>query len=305
MPPRNQQIEQALARLEAFKSDPMYADKRYAIDANIVFLQAARSLPRYLWWLFTVAPKLDGSRLLELTDFTVEEWDVAMHSRLIEIQKHKWPGLIAPLVGAITEHLQKETRDLVMANFGAGGMEVDRQAARWALQTYYPHRLTIVAVDKSPVTRKIAAKNMRELANDVEIIETGEITAAELERLRKNTKKKTLIVMCTNNIFQLDEQFPPQYFDLIYHSLFKHHLNPAEQEKLDSTMQMLARKRFEFDGYKSWPVVVPQTIVGWEYPYFLNGTIISMARYQTNDEVKQKSGDISYYAMIAHYLRKF
>ena len=111
--------------------------------------------------------------------------------------------------------------------------------------------------------------------------------------------------MPTNNIFQLDEQFPPQYFDLIYHSLFKHHLNPAEQERLDSTMQMLARKRFEFDGYKSWPVVFPQTMAGWASPVFLNATVISWARYKSNDEVKQKSGDISYYAMIAHYLRKF
>lgn len=305
MTKRRQQIEDALMRLKEFQSHPAYSDKQYAIHANIAFLEATRSIPKYLWWLFMVAPKLDDSRLLELTDFPVEEWDVAMHERLIELQKRKQPGLVAPLVSAIIEYIQKESRDLIITNLGAGGMEVDRQVAEWALKTNHLHTLTIVAVDKSPITRKIADKNLKALASDVEIIKTGELTASSLDQMRKNTTKKILIVMCTNDIFELDQKFPVQYFDLVYHSLFRHHLNPSEQQKLDRTIQTIGKKHLEFDGYRSWLHGLIQSLFAWTSPVFLNGTIISMARYKTKDEAGQESGGVSYYTNTAHYLRKF
>lgn len=302
---RNEVIDSAIKRLRAFALKNTDDKRAYAIEANIAFLEAARSIPRYFWWLFRVAPKLDGSRLLELTDFPVEEWDVAMHERLIEMQKRKRPGLIAPLVGAITEYVQKESHDLVIADLGAGGMEVDRQVAEWALKTNYPHTFTIVAVDKSPITRRIADKNLKELANDVEIIETSELSMNELQQMRKNATKKILVVMCTNDIFALDRQFPSKYFDLVYHSLFRHHLNLAEQEKLDHTIQTISKRHFEFDGYKSWPHGFIQSMFAWTSPVFLNGTIISMARYKTKIQASQESGEVSYYTNTAHYLRKF
>ena len=301
---RRQQIEKALAQLECFRADPAYANKGYALDANSTFLRAARSLPSYLWWLFSVAPSLDGSRLLELTDFPVEEWDIAMHERLIALQKRKRPGLIAPLVGAITEYLQKESRDVVMANLGAGGMEVDRQVARWALQTGYPYALTIVAVDKSPITRRLAEKNLKELTGSVEVVETGDLTQAGLEKLRKDAKKKVLIVMCTNDIFALEQKFQPRYFDLVYHSLFRHHLSLPEREKLDETVAALAKGHLEFDGYKSIPHAVIQSLFAWSSPVFLNGTIISLLRYQMKSQVtaNREAETVLYYGNTAHYL---
>ncbi|MHB8710084.1 MAG: hypothetical protein ACYC6X_00860 [Minisyncoccota bacterium] len=304
-PSRKGEINAVLEKLAEFEAENIDDRKTYAIRENITFMKATRSLSRYLWWLFTVAPKLDGSRLLELTDFPVEEWDVAMHERLIELQKRKQPGLIAPLVSAITEYVQKESRDLIIADLGAGGMEVDRQVIEWTLRAEHPHALTIVAVDKSPVTRRIAGKNLKELADDVEIVETGELSMNELKQMRKNATKKILIVMCTNDIFNLDQKFEPHYFDLVYHSLFRHHLNAAEQDKLDRMIQTIGKRHFEFDGYKSWPHGLIQSLFAWTSPVFLNGTIISMARYKTRTDASQESGDISYYANTAHYLRKF
>lgn len=302
---RNEIIDSALEKLRLFAVENTNGQRAYAIQENITFLQAARSLSQYLWWLFMVAPKLDGSRLLELTDFPVEEWDVAMHERLIELQKRKRPGLIKPLVNAITEYIQKESRDLIIANLGAGGMEVDRQVVEWTLKSNHPHTLTVVAVDKSPITRRIADKNLKEFALDVEIIETGELSMSELEQIRKRVTKKILIVMCTNDIFELDKHFLSQHFDLVYHSLFRHHLNSAEQEKLDRVIQIIGKNHFEFDGYKSWPHGFIQSIFAWVSPIFLNGTIISMARYKTKSEANKEGGAISYYTNTAHYLRKF
>jgi hypothetical protein len=305
MSPRVAQIQQALAKLEAFKRDPAYASQQYAIDANLAFLKAAQSLPRYLWWLFTVAPRLDGSRLLELTDFPVEEWDIEMHTSLIEMQKRKNPGLITPLVSAIRDYIKTEDRDLVIANLGAGGMEVDRQVVEWALNTNHPHRLTIVAVDKSPITRKIADKNLKEFADKAEIVEVGEITAEDLKRMRENAQKQILIVMCTNDIFDLPKAFPEKYFDLMYHSLFLHHLNSSQQQAIEQVMKSLSKTCYEFDGYRHWPLGFVQSMFSWASPVFLNGTIISMARYITKEDIVQKAGKLSYYNNTAHYLRRF
>lgn len=302
---RNAVIDSALKKLRVFAMEDTDERRAYAIRENIVFLEAARSPLQYLWWLFRVAPKLDGSRLLELTDFPVEEWDIAMHERLIELQKRKQPGLITPLVNAITRYIQKESRDLIITNLGAGGMEVDRQVAEWALKSNHQHTLTIVAVDKSPITRRIADKNLKELSHSIKIIETGELSVAELEQLRKQTAEKILIVMCTNDIFKLDTHFPPNYFDLVYHSLFRHHLNPDEQKRLDQTIQAIGKDHFEFDGYKSWAHGFIQSLFAWTSPVFLNGTIISMARYKTKPEAGKESGIVSYYGNTAHYLRKF
>lgn len=305
---RNEVIDSALKKLRVFAAEDVGERRAYAIRENTVFLEAARSLPRYLWWLFRVAPKLDGSRLLELTDFPVEEWDIAMHERLIELQKRKQPGLITPLVNAITRYIQKESRDLIITNLGAGGMEVDRQVAEWALKSNHQHTLTIIAVDKSPITRQIADKNLRELSHSVKIIETGELSVTELEQIRKQTSEKVLIVMCTNDIFELDKHFSPHYFDLVYHSLFRHHLNLDEQKRLDDVIQTIGKDHFEFDGYRSWSVVIPQTIVGWNYPHFLNGELFSNLRFKERKEIVasvEKKGKISFYSTTGFYLLEY
>ncbi len=301
---RLEEIENALAKLQEFKKDPAYAHKQYAIDANIAFLKAARSFPRYLWWLATVAPNLDGSKLLELTDFPVEEWDIKMHKRLIEMQKKKQPGLVAPLVKAISDYIRKENRALVLADLGAGGMEVDRQVIAWALKSKLQQPLTIVAVDKSPITRKIAFENLKELAGEITLVETGDIRAADLEKMRASSKN-ILVVMCTNNIFGLEEQFSPKYFDLVYHSLFRHHLSVPEQGRLDATVTKMGKRHFEFDGFMNWPVVIPQTIVGWRSPHFLNGELFSNFRFKRRQYIARNAalqGALSFYGMTGFYL---
>ncbi len=305
---RREGIEKALEKLEQFKSDPAYTDKRYAIDANIEFLRATRSFPQYVWWLVATAPKLDGAKLLELTDFPVEEWDIAMHTRLIEMERQPRPGLITPLVNAITRYIDVQKRDLVIANFGAGGMEVDRQVAQWAIGRAHPFKVTIVAVDNSPITRKIARKNLESLGADVAIVETGKVTEKDIAELRAKTPQKVLIVMCTNDIFDLESSFSPAYFDVVYHSLFRHHLAPHQQKRLDEVIVALSKRHFEFDGFKYWPVVIAQTIVGWSNPNFLNGEIFSNLRFHSKrDRVAyaRPRGTITFFAITGFYLLEY
>jgi hypothetical protein len=148
MSSRLEEIQSTTSKLESFKRDPRHgyagnADMLYAIEENLLFLKAIRSLPRYFAWLVGRAPHIDGTRLKELTDFPVPEWDVAMHTRLIEMQRKEKVGLIEPLVQKVCEYITKENRELVMANFGAGGMEVDRQVIARLLEKKYPHRISL------------------------------------------------------------------------------------------------------------------------------------------------------------------
>src|SRR3989338_7562039 len=105
MKKRRIDIEGILQKLREFKNDLRYSDRLYAIDENIRFAEAMVSLPRYVWWLLTRAPKIDGARLLELTDFPVEEWDVKMHGRLMEVERDKKIKLIKPLVDKISKFI--------------------------------------------------------------------------------------------------------------------------------------------------------------------------------------------------------
>ena len=64
---RREHINEILKDLTDLKSRDF--ENVYAVDENIKFFEAMYSLPRYVWWLFKEMPKIDGSRLLELSDF--------------------------------------------------------------------------------------------------------------------------------------------------------------------------------------------------------------------------------------------
>ena len=140
MSKRTQEINEAVNKLESLKSDPAYAKSAYAIDENIIFLKSIKNLASYFGWLVSRPKKIIPASLLELTDFPVEEWDLKMHRRLIEIERNKHIGLGKPLVDNILAYVVAENRSLVLVNLGAGGMEVDRQVISCLLEKKYQHK---------------------------------------------------------------------------------------------------------------------------------------------------------------------
>jgi hypothetical protein len=303
-------IGSAQIKLEEFKKDPQYVSSLYAIEENIAFLEAIKSLPRYIAWLFGRAQKIDGTRLLELTDFPVEEWDIKMHSRLIGIQKQDRPGLIKPLVDAVVLFIQDQVKkeakkDIVLADLGAGGAELDLQIAKRVLQMNVQQKIVILAIDKSLTTRKIALENLAEIKDKVELVEAGEVNMMQLDEIKRASKKNVIIVLCTNNIFELEKVFPKKYFDVVYHSLFKHHLGAVDSKRLDSVLVEIAKTIFEYDGFKNMLIVPLQTLVGWKYPNFLNAEIFSNLRFQTKKHTRalySGKGKLSFYAGLGNYL---
>jgi len=303
MKKRRIEIDGILEKLREFKNDSQYDDRLYAIDENIRFAEAMKTLPSYAWWLLTRAPKIDGARLLELTDFPVEEWDVKMHGRLMEIERNKKIKLIKPLVDKISEFISRENRPLVLVNLGAGGMEVDRQVISHLLEKKYDKSIIFIGVDKSPVTNKIAKENLNSLGKRIEIFDIEMLTKNRLEEIARSNKG-VVVILCKNDIFNLNVEFPPKYFDLVYNSLFKHHLvQSSDKEKLDKIIKEISKKSLEYDGYRSWLHTIPQSIVAWNNPVFLNGTIFSMLRYLRKENLNFSK--ISFFKNTAHYLREF
>ncbi len=304
MSKRNQEIKEAIAKLESFKNDPAYAKDLYAIDENIAFLKSIRHLASYFGWLVSRSKKIAPARLLELTDFPVEEWDVKMHRRLMEIERNKFIGVGKPLVDKIVAYVSGEPRAHVLVNLGAGGMEVDRQALAALLEQKYAHPLIIVGVDKSPVSRRLAKENLVSLGDAVKVIECDQLTHQRLNEIEA-ANKGLAVILCNNDIFSLERDFPPVSFDLMYHSLFKHHLAPELRPRLDALMKKLAHHVYEYDGYRTWGVIIPQTVVAWNHPFFLSGTVLSNIRFDKEPVVRERAAaakQLSFYPGTGHYL---
>ena len=49
---RNQKISDALVKLEGFRKNPAYKKDSYAIEENIRFLEAIKTIPSYIKWLY-------------------------------------------------------------------------------------------------------------------------------------------------------------------------------------------------------------------------------------------------------------
>ncbi len=300
---RLQEIDSAIGKLKDFKKDPSYKDLDYGIEQDMDFLDSIRTVSGYLTWLLKKANKLDRDRLAELTDFSVEEWDRKMHGPLMEVQRNKNIGLGKPLVDSICAFVKKNKKGMVLASLGAGGMEADRQVIQSLKGSKHDQQVIIVGIDRSSHAHTIAYENLTFFDKDIKIYRFDRLSQNDLDEIRKN-EKGIAVVLCKNDIFKLKDQFPLHYFDLTYHSLFKHHFIKRDQERLDEVMSGISKQSLEYDGYKSWIALIPQSITGWKYPLFLSDTVFSMLRYSTKKQIKSLSGKISFFTKTGHYLRE-
>ena len=278
----------------------------YAIEENLKFFEAIKSVFGYIRWLLITAPRIDGTRLLELQDFPFPRWDREMHARLIEMERRRFPGLIKPLVDRIIKFIIDEQRTSVIINFGYGGMEAERQVLQELLQRNYTHPVLFIGIDKSSVVPDIAKDNLKEISTAIRIYEVEMLTPDFLKKIKSEIDRHT-VVLCRNDILSLTQFFPPKEFDLIFHSLFMHHLTSEEREKVKDASKILAKNIFEYDGYKSWLVMIPQTIVGWNYPSFFNAEIFSNLRFDSKKKVwaYAKRGKLSFFSNTGTYLREY
>lgn len=281
---RKESIDEVLKDLELLKNNSKI--NQYAINENIVFFEATKSILKYIWWLIMRAPKIDGERLLEINDL-LPKYDLMMHRKLIEMEKRKFPGLIEPLVKRIFEIILVANKPMALMNLGCGGMEAERQVIGRLIARKYNERLVFVGVDRSPTTAQLIKENFKDLFDEVEFYEIDHLDNQKLREIAEKKGKQFLILLCKNDIFQLDKYFPENVFDIAFHVLFKHHLNQKEKIDLDNILNKISKNIIEYDGYLSWPhLVIPHTIVAWNDPIFLNASIFSDLRYFRKEQLK-------------------
>ncbi|PIR74645.1 MAG: hypothetical protein COU35_01390 [Candidatus Magasanikbacteria bacterium CG10_big_fil_rev_8_21_14_0_10_47_10] len=301
---RREQLRQILADLRSLEGDSSFQNQ-YAVKENIIFFEHSKSIPAYVRWLFTRSKKLDGTQLIELSDFPFFRWDEQMHRKLVALQQKPFPGLIAPLVEKIVAEVTAGQCEMHIVNFGSGGMEVERQVMQTLKQRNYPHRVCFVGCDRSDAARRVARDNLASLKPALEIHEvTGTLSDASVRAIMDETKSQFVAILCANNIFELDKMFGSKQFDILFHSLFKHHLNRDEKNRIDIVATHAARTVLEYDGYKSFPHILPQTVTGWQFPPLLSGAVFSNLRYSTKEQLMAESTDITFYKNTGHYLKR-
>lgn len=282
---RLQQIEKIVEELKELKTEA----NSYAVEKNIEFFEAIKSPIRYMGWLLHAADGIDKERILELNDFPKEEWEEDLHKKLIIMERKKIPGMIEPLRKRIVEIVHTQKPDVIV-NLGAGAMELERQVVESLLRSKYDKEITFVAVDRSAIAKRIGMENLADLQDRVEIEQVGDLNKG---RLAENYKKNIRILLCSNDIFELDKEFGNKFFDLVLFAKFKHHLREAQKVRLDEIIKTIGKQLFEFDDYRSWGLLIPQSMATWKFPILINGAIFSRLRDCTKKEIKagKKEGD--------------
>ena len=277
---RLEKIEEIIKELKELKTE----SNGYAVVENIKFFEAIKSPLNYIGWLVFVASKIDKEKIIELNDFPKEEWEENLHRNLIKMERKRIPGMIEPLKRRIIEVIHTKEPRLII-NLGAGAMELERQVVESLLRTEYDKKITFVAVDRSAVAKRIGMENLADLQDRIEI---EQIDQLDKDRLATNYKKNIRIFLCSNDIFELDKEFGNKFFDLVLFAKFKHHLREAQKVRLDTIIKTTSKQLLEFDDYRSWGLLIPQSIATWKYPVLMNGAIFSRLRDYTRKELREE-----------------
>ncbi len=275
-------IDEILSDLALLRKDSSYPSQ-YAVVQTIEFFESLDSFWSNIKWLSLKAPKLKREQLLELADFPSSlfaKWDKDTQLKLIELERRPFPGIVKPLVDEITKFILGNTSDfLLVGNLGCGAMEIERQIINELIQKKYNKKIVFVGIDKSSAAHELAKNNFRELKTLVKIYEIDQLNSDVLRKTTENVQGQYTLILAKNNLLTLDKFFKENEFDLIFHSLFKHHLAQDEKNQLDKIISKIAQTAYEYDGYKNWPLIFIHTIYTWNDPAFLNATILSDLRY--------------------------
>lgn len=259
-------------------------DLHYAINENIVFYKATRTVPTYVWWLLVRAFKIQKDKLLEIADFPLPRWQEDTHRRLVELEKRNVPGLLKPLTAAAVEYGSRCRRTpAILLDVGCGGMEAARQiAVRWKKR--FPDRpLVFIGLDATASNYKIAKKSFPA------IVELPRFNAEVLGELSSRAAKEGLAAgMHIADVFDALSDLPDRSVDIAFHSRLKHHIPSPMKHAFDTMIARVADVVIENDDTRSPYQFIGPSIFAWNKPSLLNGAIISGLRDPSISDLKEK-----------------
>lgn len=286
---RIKQIEEIQSQLKIFSGKK--PDLSYQIKALSDFFLSTENILKYLSWLILRAPRLNKEKIIEINDLDKPEWEKTMHKSLISVQEKKFPGIIEPLVEKIyKEIILASSTKVKLINLGSGGMEIEKQIIKKLIENKIDKRVIFIGNDKSLSAIETARENLKTMENLINVEEFNLLTVPEIEKFEKDDNKKINVLLCQNNIFELDKYFSPYFFDVSFNSLFSHHLDEKQKILIRNIMKTIAKKAYEYDGYKTKWSIVPQSIEAWNNLVFLNASIFSILRYRNKKEILKQKG---------------
>ncbi|MDD4985579.1 MAG: class I SAM-dependent methyltransferase [Dehalococcoidales bacterium] len=291
---RYRQIKTILADLEALRSHPDYED---GVRINIEFFRVIRFPLSYLWWLIFRAPRLrkERAKIRELADLPFPKWQDDLLETLSWFEI--WMGrILRPIRQAIIRELErlKKTKKepIVIASFGCGGMELERQVLYQLLRSRFNFPLLVIGVDYSPAIKDVISRKFANLVSKgmLKIETVSRLGADELNGLKERAAERRFsIALFNTDAFEL-QALPEDSFDLVYHTRLRHHLSLEERDRLDKLTIHLAPKFMELDDVYNIPGIMIESVFLWRFPVVLNGGIFSYLRDFSKKELKTLAG---------------
>lgn len=298
---RAKQIEEILGDLDNIRKTAT-AKNLYAIDANIEFFKAVKSVGGYLQWLLFRAPKTNREKLLEVNDL-LPKYDEEVYKELIRVENKDFPGLIKPLVRKIVNFIISRKGLTRIMDLGSGGGELEKQIIGDLMKKGHSAPTVLFAVDKSLAAHLVARDNLKTLpAKIVSFVEQENIDGEFLFSFRPQTVYT--VVFCKNDIFTLGQVLGRQKIDMVFHCLFSHHLDKQQRKAMENLYPQLTKNVLEYDGYRSFLHIILHTIEAWHSPIFLNATVVSDLRYDTKKQIKQRNKAAQFFG-IGTYLLEY
>jgi 2-hydroxy-6-oxonona-2,4-dienedioate hydrolase len=277
---RKETIDEILGDLESLRGG-VPSEDLYALEENIELFRSLRSFAGYLKWLLFRMPKIDSSRLLELSDFKIPKWEAILQKELLNIEKWKFPDIIGPLkkevFRSIKELSDNDAKPVLVASVGSGGMEVERQLILRLKKEPVARPIIFVGIDGSQSSINGAFRNLAE--TDVRMVQTERLESANAgDLIREMNGERIAVIVHKGDALSLSKYFSEKSVDVLFYSKFIHHLSSGSRAGFVSSAVRVARRVVEWDDYRGFYMLVLAVIMNWKHPVLLNGAIFSCLR---------------------------
>ncbi len=164
---KNELLDEIIADLEQYQASGQ-CENMYALEANLTFFRSLYSFWDFWRWFRKIRPTLDGSRLLELSDFRLSDgkWERMLQRELLEIEQWKFPDILGRIRKEILkqiEALNQPNRHLILVSLGSGSMEIERQLITKLRERGNKQRIIFIGIDNSKASIDIAKENLSKL----------------------------------------------------------------------------------------------------------------------------------------------
>jgi len=281
---RKDKIKEILGYLESNLLYP--SPEQFSIRENLFFFQSITNILSFFRWYFNKAILINKDEILEFNDFCDQHFSIEFLLSLTKLEQEKFPGIIKPFVKEVS-NIIKYNPIFTILNWGAGSMKIERQLIELLIKNKNKKQYVFIGIDKSEASLFVAVTNYQRLESYVFFQQVDSISDVIISNIKQRTTKLYIVIFCNRDVFSLEEELISKKVELVISSFFMHHLSNSQKLKLYNLGIQMSDRIIEYDGYKSWFVLIRQSIFTWRNPLLLNGVVFSNLRYLEKKRLKE------------------